>query len=320
MSRTEPHRTEHRLVVAAPADRLYALVAGVQRWPAVFAPNLHVHHLHRTPHQERFRIWALLNGTVRNWTSRRELDPRGLRVTFEQEVSSPPIASMGGEWSMRQLSGSRTELLLLHHFTAVDDDPSTIDWINRAVDANSKRELEALRDVAERGADLNDVVFSFEDSLRCAGRAADCYEFVHRADLWDHRLPHVSRVRLDEDDEGVQQLEMDTTTEDGGTHTTRSYRVCSAPSWIGYKQTVLPALLTGHSGLWTFSEDAGTTTMTARHTVAIKTDVISDVLGPGRSVADARTFLRSALGANSLTTLTRAAEFAESRSGKQASR
>jgi aromatase len=304
------HRTEHRLVVSAPADQLYALVADVTRWPAVFEPNLHVHHLERGERQERFRLWALLNGTVKSWTSRRELDPAQRTVSFEQEVSQPPVASMGGQWRLEPLPDGRTEVVLLHHFSVVGDDPDTVDWINRAVDGNSEKELAALRAVAERADNVDDVVFSFEDLVRSSGSAADCYEFVNRADKWAERLPHVDAVSLREDEPGIQELSMDTVTEGGATHTTRSYRICESNSWIAYKQVVLPALLSGHSGLWTFREDSGTTTVTARHTVSIQPEAIEEVLGAGSTLADARRFVRSALGNNSLTTLKHASEFA----------
>lgn len=47
---------------------------------------------------------------------------------------------------------------------------------------------------------------------------------------------------------------------------------------------------------------------TARHTVAVDPTGITEVLGPDATLADARTYVREALGRNSLTTLRHAAE------------
>ena len=319
MNRPRQHRTEHSLEVPAPARVLYDLVADVTAWPAVFGPSVHVRHLERGDRSERFEIWATVNGEVSNWTSRRTLDPEGLRITFEQEHSRPPIASMGGEWHFRELPGGGTRVVLLHHFTAVDDDPATVRWITEALDRNSPEELGALARVAGPGHPVDEVVLSFTDTLEVAGSAADAYAFVHRADLWAERLPHVSRVRMTQTPSGVQDLEMDTVTADGSAHTTRSVRICEEPRWIAYKQRVTPRLLLGHSGLWEFADgDGGTAVLTARHTVVLDPAAVPEVLGEGRTLADARAHVRTALGRNSLATMSHAAAFAEARSARSA--
>lgn len=313
------HRTEHTLDVSARPEVLYDLVADVAAWPAVFGPTVHVQHLERGERAERFRIWATVNGGVSDWTSRRTLDPEGLRITFRQERSRPPIASMGGEWRFEALPHGGTRLVLLHDFAAEGDDPETVKWINEALDRNSAEELRALARVAELGHPVRDVVLTFTDTLEFRGAALDAYAFVHRADLWAQRLPHVSRVRLVEEPPGIQDLEMDTVTADGSAHTTRSVRVCEEPSWIAYKQRVTPRLLLGHSGLWEFaSGEGGTTVATARHTVVLDPAAVPEVLGAGRTLADARAHVRDALGRNSLATMRHAAAFAEAGTGASA--
>ncbi len=171
--------------------------------------------------------------------------------------------------------------------------------------------------MAESGHAVEDIVFTFTDSVELSGPVREAYDFVARADLWAERLPHVSRVHLTEPAPGVQDLEMDTVTADGGAHTTRSVRVCEAPRWIAYKQRVTPKLLHGHSGLWTFEEKpGGGGILSSRHTVVIDPDAVEPVLGEDRTVADARTFVREALGRNSATTMSFAAEYAEKARGE----
>lgn len=317
MSAPPQHRTEHRRVVAASPSVVYDLVADVTRWPVVFGPSVHVRHLERTATSERFEIWALVNGAVAGWTSRRALDRERLRVGFAQERSQAPITAMGGQWLLRGLADDRTEVVLRHRFSAVDDDPAAVEWITEALHRNSREELEALARFAELGHPVGDLVFSFSDTVRLprTATAEAAYAFVHRADLWPERLPHVGRVRLDERQPGIQELEMDTVTADGSTHTTGSVRICREPEWIAYKQRVTPRLLLGHSGLWTFTPGRGGATATARHTVALDPAAVAEVLGPDRTLADAREHVREALGRNSRITLAHATGTATARSG-----
>jgi aromatase len=143
------------------------------------------------------------------------------------------------------------------------------------------------------------------------------FDFLNEANLWNVRLPHVARVDLTEPTPGVQVLEMDTLTKDGKKHTTRSVRVCFPTERIVYKQIVLPALMTLHTGCWTIAADpadGAALTVTSQHTVSINEANIHRVLGPDADVAAARTFVQGALSANSLATLRHAKEFAESRS------
>ncbi|MCP3759033.1 aromatase/cyclase [Streptomyces sp. TBY4] len=310
--------TRHSLISTAPPQALYDLAADVGRWPSVFAPSVAAHHLERGELSERFRLWASVGGEVKTWVSRRALDPFNLRIRFDQEVSAPPIASMGGEWIFESLPGGGTEIVLLHDFTAVDDDPAATDWINAALDRNSPVELAALARIAELaaglGADVGDLVFSFSDTVDLECSPEEAYAFVHRADLWPERLPHVRRVELTEDAAGVQEMEMDTVTADGSAHTTRSVRICVPGERIAYKQLVPPRLLLGHSGVWRFGgSGAGAgARVTAEHTVAIDPAAVREVLGEQATLADARRYLREVLGANSRTTLATAGRAAAS--------
>lgn len=312
----------HTEVVEAPPEVLYDLVADVTRWPVIFGPSLYVRHLERAPGTERFQLWARVNDEVKTWTSRRALDPDRLHISFEQERSEPPIASMGGEWHFTPLPGGRTEVVLGHHFGVVSG--ADANWLSRAVDHNSREELASLRRIAELGHPVDEVVYTFEDAVDLPGAAADAYDFVNRADRWPERLPHVSRVRLTEAVPGVQDMEMDTVTVDGSAHTTRSIRLCFPDERIVYKQLVAPALLFGHSGSWHFTDapagesggapEAGAgAVVTARHTVAINPAAVADVLGRGRTLADARKYLRDALGGNGRATMAHAGAYAQAR-------
>ncbi|MFJ3498502.1 aromatase/cyclase [Streptomyces sp. NPDC086091] len=313
MSQEGLREVEHDITIDAPAAAVYRLIAEVENWPRIFPPTIHVDHVERGDREERIRIWATANGEAKNWTSRRTLDPEALRITFRQEVSTPPVAAMGGTWIIEPLSETSSRVRLLHDYRAVDDDPAGLKWIDEAVDRNSRSELAALKSNVELAHASEDLTFSFEDTVRIEGSAKDAYDFINEAGLWVERLPHVASVRFTEDTPGLQVLEMDTRAKDGSTHTTKSYRVAFPHHRIAYKQVTLPALMTLHTGIWTFTETDGGVDATSQHTVVLNTANIARILGDEATVADARAYVHSALSTNSRATLGHAKDHAERR-------
>jgi aromatase len=311
MAEQGAREVEHSIEIDAPADRVYGYIADAAHWPRMFPPSVHVERLEGDDRHEVIQIWATANGAAKTWRSRRDLDPAARRVRFRQVVSQPPVAAMGGTWIVEPLGGDRCRVRLRHDYRAVDDNPDGLAWIEQALDRNSTAELAALKANAERDAGGSPLLLSFDDAVRVAGRAKDVYDFLDRADLWQQRLPHVARVVLTEDPPGLQVLEMDTRTAQGTQHTTRSVRVCRPHRRIVYKQTVLPALLSLHTGEWSIEPDGDGLVVTSRHTVAIREEAVTEVLGAGADVARARAFLREALGGNSRATLNLAKEHAE---------
>src|SRR6266851_3874093 len=353
------HHREHTIAVHAPADAVYGLVADATRWPLIFGPTVYVQSSeHAAPAdgtglEQRFRIWAQVSERVMGWTSSRSLDHRGLRISFRQEQAQPPVAQMSGQWRFEPLGHDTTRVVLLHEYAAVDDDsaspggrgssrgetpgearpdmPSSaspggrppsdhVRWIDAALDRNSTAELGAVKAWAERGHRIEDLVSSFEDRMAVRGPAAQVYAFLHRADLWPRRLPHVDRLdltsggQLDGPGRGVdvQFMEMDTRDPAGRTHTTTSTRLCFPDRLIVYKQTTVPELLLAHCGEWALTAGPGGTDVVARHTVALDPGAVARVLGPGTALTQAREHVRQVLGANSRSTLAQARDFVES--------
>lgn len=200
---------------------------------------------------------------------------------------------------------------LLHAFSVVDNDPGELKRIDSAVDRNSRTELADLKKSVEEAYLAEEFTFSFEDTARIAGSAEDVYDFVNEAQLWAERLPHVTEVRLDEDKPGLQTLETVTRAPDGSTQLARSHRVCLPHRRIAYRQVTLPALLSLHTGSWTFEETAGGVVASARHTVVLNTANITAILGPDATVADARAHVRESLGGTGRAVLAHAKRYAE---------
>lgn len=310
MAQQSPKTVEHEITVLAEATAVYRFLSEVETWPQVFPPTVHAETIEREGDEERIRIWATANGEPKSWTSRRTIRPAELRIDFRQEISAPPVASMGGSWIIEPLSGTSSRIRLLHDYRAIDDDPDGQAWLDAAVDQNSRTELAALKTSLEL-VTAADALVSFEDSVQIDGSAKDVYDFLNEAGLWTERLPHVAAVRLEEPSPGLQTLEMDTRTKDGSTHTTKSVRVCFPHHRIVYKQSVLPALMTLHTGYWLLEENADGVKATSQHTVAVNTANIAAVLGPDADLAQAREFVRTALSGNSRATLGHAKSHAE---------
>jgi aromatase len=310
---------EHDIEVNAPAADVHGLIADVESWPCLFPPTVHVEHAGPAERdaagvtKERIRIWATANGEAKSWTSRRRLDPNALRIDFRQEVCAPPVGAMGGAWIVEPLTATRCRVRLLHDYRAEHGDPAKLEWIDQAVDRNSRAELTALRANAELALTGAGTLMTFEDTVRINGSAEDVYGFLNDAGLWEKRLPHVARVAVREDVPGLQLLEMDTRAPDGSVHTTTSVRVCFPHDRIVYKQIRVPALLRLHTGRWLLEGTSEGVDVTSRHTVVIDEANIAKILGDSAGVAEAKAYVRSALSANSLATLGHAKEYAERR-------
>jgi aromatase len=316
MTTSATRNAEHEVTVTAPARRVYEMIADVGKWPQIFSPTVHVEYAEKGEHAERIRIWATANGTAKTWTSRRHHDADRLTIAFRQEQSQHPVAGMGGMWVVQPLSATQCRVRLLHDYRAASSDPADLEWIDKAVERNSTAELEALKSNAELHGP--DQVLTFDDTVEVEGSAQDVYDFINEAQLWEERLPHVDRVSLDEETSGLQVLEMDTRTEDGSVHTTRSVRVCQPYRRIVYKQIVLPALMTLHTGQWLIDQRSpGHVSVTSRHSVRINDSRIADVLGHGADSSSAQAFVRRALSANSLVTLRCAKSYAEGGGSKR---
>ncbi|MFF4851207.1 aromatase/cyclase [Streptomyces sp. NPDC001194] len=315
MAAERVHRLVHETEVAAPAGVVYGLIADPVQWPLYFPPNVHVERLEFDGVNERLRMWATANGRVKSWTSRRVLDAAARRIEFRQEVPAAPLSAMTGTWIVEPLGPERSRLVLLHDFSVAGDRAEDVEWVERATDTNSRAELGNLARLGERWGRLDDLVMSFEDTVRVDAPPELVYAFLERAEQWPELLPHVSRLELTEPEElpGVQVMAMDTLTADGSAHTTESVRVCfPAAGRIVYKQTRTPALMSAHTGAWTVTGGAYGSTVTSRHGVVLREEAVAGVLGASADLAAARRYVREALGRNSTATMTHAKQYAES--------
>ncbi|MEW2086938.1 aromatase/cyclase [Streptomyces sp. NPDC005283] len=307
------HRMSHSVELAAPAGVVYGLIADAVRWPLFFPPNVHVERLEFDGTNERLRMWATANGEVRSWLSHRVQDPQDRLIEFRQQNAQAPVESMNGTWIVQERGTGASVLTLLHDFTVVGNRAEDVAWAELATDTNTRSQLANIKRLAESWPQLDELVLSFEDSVRVNGPAELVYDFLYRASDWPELIPHVTRLDLTEDVPGVQVMAMDTRTADGSVHTTESVRVCFPHAGrIVYKQTTPPALMAAHTGEWSVLPDERGVSVVSQHSVVLRQEAVAGVLGPEADLARARRYVREALGRNSTVTLELAKRHAES--------
>ncbi|MFD3701211.1 aromatase/cyclase [Streptomyces sp. NPDC058646] len=312
MSAEHAARATYKVRVAAPAGVVYGLLADAVKWPLYFSPNAHVERLEFDGERERLRMWTLMDGRLKSWISWRHLDPLERRVEFRQELPASPLGSMGGTLTVRPRGRDETELEVLYDFSVTGGLPDDVAWAERATDGASRTQLADLKAFAERWTRLDELVLSFEDSVRVTGPPELVYDFLYRAGDWPGQVPHVTRVDLTEDAPGVQRMTMETLT-GHGPHTTGGVRISFPHAGrIVYKETTPPPLLEAHTGEWVVVPDETGVTVIAQHNVVLREADVAAVLGEGAGLADARRHVRESLGRSSLELLARAKEHAES--------
>ncbi|WP_225840500.1 SRPBCC family protein [Streptomyces sp. NK08204] len=295
MSVARVHRVVSEVATSAPAAVLYGLMADATQWPLFFQHCVHVERLAFDGTHERVRMWAMTDDRLSSWVSSRELDMDSQRVTFRQDHTDTPVESLSGVCSVRPL-GDRSQVVLECSFTVTGDAPADVAWAKRVVRTHSHAQLDRLVWLAERWLRLDDLVLSFEDTVRFQGSADAAFDFLYRADDWPSDLPHVRSVRLVESMPGVQVMAMDGLTGDGSANHTESVRICfPGAGRLVHKETVTSALLSAHTGEWSIEPDASGVSLTARHHVLLREDAIAGVLGERATLAEARGYVRDEL-------------------------
>lgn len=305
-------RATHHVRVAAPAGVVYAVLADAAKLPLFFSRSIHVERLEFDGERERLRMWCLVDGQLKSWISWRHLDPVERRIEVRQEPPVFPLDSMGGVLSVRGEGPHETELEMLYGFSVTGDLPEDLAWVGRAAALTARVQLDDVKSCAERWTRLDELVLSFEDSMRINGPAELVYDFLYRAGDWPELVPHVTRVDLAEDAPGVQRMTLQTLT-GYGSSTTESVRICFPHAGrIVYKTITPPELLAAHTGEWLVVPDERGVTVTAKHSLVLREENITAVLGEDAGLAQARRYVRQALSQHCVALFTLAKEHAES--------
>jgi C7-C12 aromatase (ARO/CYC) len=310
--KSEAHVVERSAVVQAPADAMFDIIVDVENWPQLLSSVAHVERTVHSDSSDEAQLWVVRgHDQAATWTSFRTIDRDAMKVAFRNEPPAGPTTESGGEWSVERTGDDSCVLTVRHSYVPKDGVPAAaVDEMAAGIGKHSEAQLEELRFAAENREELAELTIDFEDPLFIGGTQEDSYALLYRANEWPDRFPHVTRIDMTEDGNGIQFFDMDTLTPDKRPHTTRSVRVCMPFHKIVYKQISLAPLLTAHRGHWLFTETPEGVIASARHVATIKRSAL-DLLFPGATVQDARNYLRKVLSANSVANLRFAKEYAE---------
>ncbi|MGW1966572.1 SRPBCC family protein [Streptomyces sp. NPDC001935] len=186
--------------------------------------------------------------------------------------------------------------------------------VSGALEVRVRAQVAAVRAAAERWDRLDELLLSFEDSLRVCGSPEIVYDFLYRIGDWADLVPHVERVEAGEERPGVQRTVVHTS--DPGTGDTAVFggvRLCfPAAGRIVHRQTVTPDPIAAYYGEWSLEPDASGVRVAHRHQVMLRDSVLEPAAKAGVLPVDARRQVREWLGRTSTETLTLARWHAES--------
>lgn len=335
MSGERVHRLRHTVEVAAPAGAVFALLADTARRPLYSPHVLHVEQLDFDGVRERLRVWESAGGRIRSSLLVRVQHPHERRIEFVRRGHGTPVESMSGEWTVEEGAGGRSVVTVRHEFTVAGDRDDEAAGEGLVTGYQARAELESLRRTAESRAGVDDLVLSFEESVRVNGPGELLYDFLYRAADWPGLLPHMPRLRLTESSPGVQILDYDVRLPDGAAGTEGSVRLCFPHAGrIVFKQTLPSAPVAAHAGEWSVLPDEYGVRVIAQHTVLLDEGAVRAALSaPGKPAARgqlaasgkplsgpaspsvlelARRRVRQAIGRRSLAILELAGQHAES--------
>lgn len=266
--------TSHSITCAAPADKVYAIIADAANWPKIFDACVSAVAEPRDGNRELVHIEALQNGQVIGWDTLRTYHDNILRIDFHLPVPMPFLAEMSGQWRVIPVGEDRCVLNVTRRFVLLDDvrgiragvetREQAADIVNRFIDDNAAGEMLAVKSFVER----DDASFSaFNARYTLPYPPEQVYDVLSNVRDWPQVLPHCDGVKVIYDDAVNQEFVMDIATAHGQEQF-RSIRRCDRDALaISYFQPVPPVLLSSHSGRWLVRPQGSGTELVSEHQV-----------------------------------------------------
>ncbi|MFJ8888482.1 SRPBCC family protein [Streptomyces sp. NPDC102402] len=281
------HGTVHRTEVEAPAGLVYGLLADAVQWPLYVPDTVYVERLASGGAGERLRRWDTTGGVPRSRTLRRVLDTALRRIAFCGEDPADPGRTPSGSWTVEALGAERARLTLEVDAPAPagSRSPEAVAAWDGAV-AALREETGHLARLAANWARLDELVLCFEDSVRIDAPPQQVYDLLESPGSRPYRVravpPGSVRIRL------------------------------PGRGLIVHKQLRTPVPLAVHTGVWTVADGgAGTTVLTSRHGVVLRTGPVTGLFGPDATFETARRRVRRNLGRRSAAVMEQVRRYAE---------
>lgn len=184
----------HNIECNSSAEIVYSIIKNSDNWPIIFEPCQSVEVIERTENSELIKITAKVNSSVTSWKSNRKFDHNIFGINSEVVQPMPMVKEMTVEWRVIPVSENYCELALFHQFNLIEkpydaknnifDKEDAFNFINSAIDKNSKTELLNIKQIVERKSFLFDKKWRQADAIVVNKNAKEVFEFLKDMSLW----------------------------------------------------------------------------------------------------------------------------------------
>jgi aromatase len=182
---------------------------------------------------------------------------------------------------------------------------SAIDFMRRAIDTNSVKELASIRthvETSNANAMRNAKRFSFEERMTISAPVESIYNALWDVARWPSLLPYCLNVDLRYDDQYRHQEFIMTVEAGGEVERLRTVRIGTPNKRIEYFQVNPPPALISHSGEWLINQGENGAELISAHTVAANYEYVRKRWGEmPESVMEEK--IRNSINGNSLSTM-----------------
>lgn len=295
-------KMDHSIEVECSADAAFNLCLDVNRWPFVFPPCLDAEILDEGDDSQTIGLTARANDQVFSWESRRRVDRTARTIGFSQTKPSPLVKYMDGQWSVTPKGDEGCVITLTHEFRVndevaglvdgVSDRESALSFMQRTIEENSTKELNAIRAELERDRCRH----TFSEAMVIPHAKGAIYKCLRDLSLWPWLLPHCNKIDMIYEDRWYQEFRMEVQV---GTETEsiRSIRILGEDR-IDYFQPAPPPALKEHQGHWTLTDVDGGVEVVSWHSVVLNPAFWSET-----TLEEAKLKVETAINNNSLGTM-----------------
>jgi uncharacterized membrane protein len=166
----------HSVTIAAPAAKVYSLIADVEQTPRLSPTVVHIEQVEVTGDGDVIQRWVCEQGRMRTWLAGRQLDPAAGIILFDHRQPPPPVGEMHGKWSIQQSTAHETRVRLTHSWTLSTEDKEAATTFADRMQTGISKQLGGLKRFAERQQELDDLEYVDTHSVVMPGRIEDVFD------------------------------------------------------------------------------------------------------------------------------------------------
>lgn len=150
----------HSILCDCSREIVYQIICNAEKWPDILEPCISVKTLLKDTHTETVEVSAWINNEKMTWQSKRTFLKDTFGIDAELIKPMPLVKYMHAFWRVLSENNNQQCLLILDHAFEISDNidgkikgvltkADAIDFMKKAIDVNSKKELMNIKNVAE---------------------------------------------------------------------------------------------------------------------------------------------------------------------------